>query len=102
MGPLQTFKNSDLHKNLRPFQTETLLYIMACTTRESIKQAVSHYITRLRSITTLLDGRYLKERGVKPGPVYREILESLLDARLNGEVSTLLDEVEFVRKNWKV
>jgi tRNA nucleotidyltransferase (CCA-adding enzyme) len=50
----------------------------------------------------LLDGRYLKEIGVKPGPVYREILESLLDARLNGEVSTLLDEVEFVRKNWKV
>ena len=102
MGPLQTFKNSDLHRKLRPFHTETLLYIMASATRESIKQAISNYITRLRSVTTLLDGRYLKEIGVKPGPVYREILESLLDARLNGEVSTLLDEVEFVRKNWKV
>jgi tRNA nucleotidyltransferase (CCA-adding enzyme) len=102
MGPLQTFKNSDLHRKLRPFHTETLLYIMASAIRESIKQAISNYITRLRSVTTLLDGRYLKEIGVKPGPVYREILESLLDARLNGEVSTLLDEVEFVRKNWKV
>ena len=102
IGPLQRFKNSDLHRKLRPFHTETLLYIMASATRESIKQAISNYITRLRSVTTLLDGRYLKEIGVKPGPVYREILESLLDARLNGEVSTLLDEVEFVRKNWKV
>jgi tRNA nucleotidyltransferase (CCA-adding enzyme) len=102
MGPLQTFKNSDLHRKLRPFHTETLLYIMASATRESIKQAISNYITRLRSVTTLLDGKYLKEIGVKPGPIYREILESLLDARLNGEVSTLLDEVEFVRKNWKV
>ncbi|MES0349637.1 MAG: CBS domain-containing protein [Desulfobacteria bacterium] len=102
IGPLQTFKNSDLHRKLRPFHTETLLYIMASATRESVKQAISNYITRLRSVTTLLDGRYLKEIGVKPGPVYREILESLLDARLNGEVSTLLDEVEFVRKNWKV
>ena len=102
IGPLQTFKNSDLHRKLRPFHTETLLYIMASATRESSKQAISHYITRLRSVTTLLDGRYLKEIGVKPGPVYREILESLLDARLNGEVSTLLDEVEFVRKNWEV
>jgi tRNA nucleotidyltransferase (CCA-adding enzyme) len=102
MGPLQTFKNSDLHRKLRPFHTETLLYIMASAIRESIKQAISNYITRLRSVTTLLDGRYLKEIGVKPGPVYRKILESLLDARLNGEVSTLLDEVEFVRKNWKV
>jgi tRNA nucleotidyltransferase (CCA-adding enzyme) len=102
MGPLQTFKNSDLHRKLRPFHTETLLYIMASATRESIKQAISNYITRLRSVTTLLDGKYLKEIGVKPGPIYREILESLLDARLNGEVSTLLDEVAFVRKNWKV
>jgi len=102
IGPLQRFKNSDLHRKLRPFHTETLLYIMASATRESSKQAISHYITRLGSVTTLLDGRYLKEIGVKPGPVYREILESLLDARLNGEVSTLLDEVEFVRKNWKV
>jgi tRNA nucleotidyltransferase (CCA-adding enzyme) len=75
---------------------------MASTTRDSIKQAISKYITRLRSITTLLDGKYLKEIGVKPGPIYREILESLLDARLNGEVSTLLEEVEFVRKHWKV
>jgi tRNA nucleotidyltransferase (CCA-adding enzyme) len=75
---------------------------MASATRESIKQAISNYITRLRSVTTLLDGKYLKEIGVKPGPIYREILESLLDARLNGEVSTLLDEVAFVRKNWKV
>ncbi|MEE9566577.1 MAG: CBS domain-containing protein [Desulfobacteria bacterium] len=102
MAPLQAFKNSDLHKKLRPFHTETLLYIMASTTRDSIKQAISKYITRLRSITTLLDGKYLKEIGVKPGPIYREILESLLDARLNGEVSTLLEEVEFVRKHWKV
>lgn len=75
---------------------------MASTTHESIKQAISNYITRLRSMTTLIDGKYLKEIGLKPGPVYREILESLLDARLNGEVRTLLDEVGFVRKNWKV
>jgi tRNA nucleotidyltransferase (CCA-adding enzyme) len=50
----------------------------------------------------LLSGKYLKETGFKPGPIYREILDRLLDARLNGEVETLLDEVEFVRKNWQV
>ena len=98
----QVLKNSDLYKKLRPFHTETLLYIMASSTRHSIKQAVSNYITRLTSTTTLLDGRYLKEVGFEPGPIYREILNALLDARLDGQVKTLLDEVEFVRKNWKV
>ncbi|UCD86809.1 MAG: CBS domain-containing protein, partial [Desulfobacterales bacterium] len=102
MVPSQILKNSELYRKLRPFHTETLLYIMASKTRDSTKQAISNYITQLRSMKTLLDGRYLKEKGVRPGPVYREILESLLDARLNGEVTTLLDEVEFVQKKWGV
>ena len=102
MVSLQLLKNSDLYRKLHPFHIESLLYIMACTTRNSIKRAISDYITRLRSTETLLTGKYLKEIGFKPGPIYREILDSLLDARLNGEVKTLLDEVEFVRKNWKV
>ncbi len=102
MVSLQILKNSDLYRKLHPFHIESLLYIMACTTRNSIKRAISDYITRLRSTKTLLTGKYLKEIGFKPGPIYREILDSLLDARLNGEVKTLLDEVEFVRKNWKV
>lgn len=102
MASQQTLKNSDLYKKLRPFHTETLLYIMASTSRESIKRAVSNYITRLRPTTTLLCGKDLKEMGFKPGPVYSEILDGLLDARLNGEVKTRMDEVEFVQKNWKV
>ncbi|HID29588.1 MAG TPA: CCA tRNA nucleotidyltransferase, partial [Desulfobacterales bacterium] len=102
MGPLQIIKNSDLYRKLRPFHIETLLYIMANTTRNSVKRAISSYVTRLRSTQTLLSGKYLKETGFKPGPIYREILDRLLDARLNGEVETLLDEVEFVRKNWQV
>jgi tRNA nucleotidyltransferase (CCA-adding enzyme) len=102
MSSQQVVKNSDLYRRLQPFHMETLLYIMASTTHKSIKRAISYYITRLRSTTTLLDGKYLRETGFEPGPVYREILDSLLDARLNGEVKTLLDEVEFVRKNWKV
>lgn len=102
IGPLHAFKNSDLHRKLRPFNIEILLYIMARAPHDRIKQAISNYVTRLRYVTTLLDGRYLKEIGLEPGPIYREILEALLDARLNGEVRTLHDEVAFVRRNWNV
>jgi len=102
MASQKVFKNSDLYKKLRPFRTETLLYMMASTTHDSIQRAISNYVTRLRSITTLLGGKDLKKMGFKPGPIYREILGRLLDARLNGEVKTRMDEVEFVRKNWRV
>jgi hypothetical protein len=33
---------------------------------------------------------------VKPGPVYKDILESLRKARLNGEISTEAEELALV------
>ena len=102
MALAHVYKNSDVYTRLYPLHTETLLYIMANSTRDPVKRAISKYITRLRSTTTLLTGNDLKEMGFEPGPVYREILTGLLDARLNGEVKTRPDEIAFVRKNWKL
>jgi tRNA nucleotidyltransferase (CCA-adding enzyme) len=101
MALARAYRSSDIYKRLRPFYIETLLYIMASSPRDPVKRAVSKYITQLRSTTTFLTGYDLKEMGFEPGPVFREILSGLLDARLNGEVETRTDEVAFVRKRWK-
>ena len=94
------FSNSELYRKCRPFRTEHLLYMMASTTREEVRKAISHYFTRLRSVKTILKGNDLKKMGLEPGPIYRTILDSLLDARLNQDVKTRDDEVDFVQKNW--
>jgi tRNA nucleotidyltransferase (CCA-adding enzyme) len=96
------FRNSVVYRKLRPFRTEVLLYMMAGTTRQEVRRAISNYFTRLRPTATILKGNDLKDMGLAPGPVYRKILDSLLDARLNGQVKTLEDEVGFVHKQWKV
>jgi tRNA nucleotidyltransferase (CCA-adding enzyme) len=101
MALAHVYKASDVYKRLRPLHIETLLYIMASSTRDPVKRAISKYITQLRSATTLLTGNDLKEMGFEPGPVYREILSGLLDARLNGEVKTRTDEVAFVRTHFR-
>lgn len=93
------FKNSVLYRRLCSFRTEILLYMMASTAAEAVRRAISNYFTRLRSAATLLKGNDLKEMGIEPGPVYRKILDSLLDARLNGQVKTREDEVRFVIKS---
>jgi tRNA nucleotidyltransferase (CCA-adding enzyme) len=36
--------------------------------------------------------------GTPPGPIYREILRAVLDAKLNGRVKTRAEELEFARK----
>jgi tRNA nucleotidyltransferase (CCA-adding enzyme) len=72
--------------------------MMAITKQQRIKKAISHYFTNLRRVEVSLKGRDLKKMGVAPGPVYRDILQAVLDAKLNGKLKTHKDELEFARK----
>jgi tRNA nucleotidyltransferase (CCA-adding enzyme) len=91
-------RNSDLYRKLSAFRTELILYMMAISKQEKIKKAISHYFTNLRSISVSLKGKDLKKMGVAPGPIYREILQAALDAKLNGKLKTDKDELDFARK----
>ena len=55
------------------------------------------YIDKLRYVKTELKGDDLRKLGVQPGPLYRAILEALLDAKLDGRVQTHTEEEQFVR-----
>lgn len=90
--------NSVLYHRLNGFATEHLLLMMAVTGREAVKRAISAFCTRLRYIKPLTSGKDLKQLGLAPGPLYREILDALLNARLDAKVETLADETAFVRR----
>ncbi len=92
-------QNSILYKRLSCFKTELILYMMAATKLESVKKAISHYFTRLRYIDILITGKDLKAMGLESGPIYREIMQAVLDARLNGELKTLNDELIYAQKH---
>ena len=89
--------NSRLYRKLIEFRTELILYMMAVTRQKKVKKAISHYFTNLRSVSVSLKGRDLQKMGFEPGPVYREILEAALDAKLNGTLKTRKDELDFAR-----
>ncbi len=91
-------KNSILHKQLSVFKTELILYMMAATKLKSVKKAISYYFTRLRYTDILITGNDLKAMGLESGPIYREIMQAVLDARLNGKLKTLNDEITYVKK----
>ena len=71
--------------------------MMARTQREEARKLISHYFTRYRAVTTALRGRDLLAMGVRPGPIYRVLLDELLDARLNGEVASREEEIARLR-----
>jgi tRNA nucleotidyltransferase (CCA-adding enzyme) len=89
--------NSRLYRKLIEFRTELILYMMAVTKQEKVKKAISHYFTNLRKVGVSLKGRDLQKMGIEPGPVYREILQAALDAKLNGKLKTRKDELDFAR-----
>ena len=91
-------KNSTIYKQLSVFRIELILYMMAATRHETVKKSISNYFTRQRHINTSVKGKDLKKMGIKPGPIYREVLQAVLDAKLNGQLKTRNDELNFVKE----
>lgn len=92
--------NSQLHALLLPFDTETLLYLMARAGNEKMKRLISFYFTRLKGTTTLIGGKDLLRMGLPAGPVFKKIFDSLLEARLNNLTKTRDDEIRFVKETY--
>ena len=88
--------NSTLYENLTGLKIELILFMMASTRLQRVKRAISNYVTNLRDVTIAVTGKDLMARGLKPGPVYREIMSAVMQARLNDKLETRTDELKFV------
>ncbi len=91
---------SETYHLLDPLATEYLLYMMAKSRHEESRKAISLYFTQLKRLKPELKGRDLVALGYTPGPLIKEMLEQLLEARLNGVVKTRGEEKEFIWKRF--
>ena len=94
--------NYQVYTLLVPYDTESLLYVMAKTNSEKIKRIISTYFTRLKGIKIRLTGKDLSKMGFQPGPIFKEIFDQLLEARMNDLIKTKDDEVKFVRNTFGI
>jgi tRNA nucleotidyltransferase (CCA-adding enzyme) len=95
---LKVDDNYEIYTLLSHYDTEILLYMMARLNIEKTKRMISNYFTKLKGTRVMLKGKDLKHMGVKPGPIYREIFDGLLKARLNNLISTKDEEAVFVKE----
>ena len=96
----KSLKDSAIFELLNTLSIEAVLYLMAKTSLQSIKKAISNYITRLRFTGALLTGDDLKKMGLTPGKVYKQAFQSLLKARLDGKIKTRDDEINFIKQHF--
>ena len=97
---LEESENYTLYTLLSQYDTEILLFMLATANSEKIKRLISTYFTKLKGTKALLKGRDLKTMGFKPGPLYKKILDGILETRLSGLISTKADEVNFVKERF--
>jgi tRNA nucleotidyltransferase (CCA-adding enzyme) len=91
---------SEIFQKLSPLPIEALLFLMAKASQESGRKAISLYFTQLKTIHINTRGEDLRKLGLPPGPIYKIILNELLEARLNGKLLTAEDEIAYVRKHF--
>ena len=60
---------------------------------EKLARRNAQFATKLRQVETELKGSDLRAMELRPGPIFRRVLEALRDARLDGQVSTREEEV---------
>jgi tRNA nucleotidyltransferase (CCA-adding enzyme) len=90
---------SQIHRLLEKFPEAALLVGWLACTDETARAQLAQFQRELRGVEPIIDGHYLRrELNLRPGPIYRRILEHLRAARLDGEVITLADERALVER----
>jgi tRNA nucleotidyltransferase (CCA-adding enzyme) len=91
-------KPSQTYRALADLPDEGLVLLVAKARTKEIVRLVSAYVTTQQHVRPSLNGADLKALGLTPGPIFKKILDRLLDARLDSEVKTKADERELVKK----
>lgn len=84
---------------LRQYKLPTLV-LMAIQAPRSIRRMLWKYLTTWADIQAPLNGNDLKKLGYKPGPQYREMLDKLLAATLDGMIQDEAEAKAFLAKHY--
>jgi tRNA nucleotidyltransferase (CCA-adding enzyme) len=95
----QCQRKNEIYQLLRPYKYVSLIPL-AVRTPKSIRRILWEYLTNLSQIQPLLNGDCLKSLGYKPGPIYKQILDDLLIAQLDGIVGDRSEAEAFVKERY--
>jgi len=91
---------SQIYHLLAPLAVEDLLYMLGRSRQEPPRRSISLFFTHLKKLKPELRGGDLVAMGYQPGPLIKEMLSRLLDARINEEVKSRKEEKDFIRRSF--
>ena len=95
----EPLRPSLLYHLLEAFNSTSLLIGWLGSEDETVRAQLAQFQCDLHGVEPIIDGHYLRrEFKLRPGPIYRRILDTLRGARLDGQVITLTDEHTWVER----
>jgi len=91
--------HSEVVKLLRRYELPNLILIIA-QVPQLIRRQIWHYLTCLSQVQPLLNGNDLKKLGYQPGKQFKEILETILAATLDGKIGDRTTSEAFLLENF--
>ena len=87
-----------VYRRLSGLSLEAVQVAAALEVNSGVRERMTHYLEEWRRVRPLLTGRDLMKLGVAHGPQVGDLLDLLLEARLEGKTVTKADERAFVRQ----
>lgn len=89
----------DIYESLEGYFIESILIGLICSKNEVASENIKLYIKELQSIKIYTTGKALIDAGLKPGPLFGEILSELLKEKINQNISTKEEEEILIKKH---
>jgi len=95
---VKNIKPSLVYKLLEPLTYEVILAMTVLSKNSLFFERVKEFLFFYNGQRLHVKGEDLKAAGLTPGPMYKKILNELLSAKIDGEVNTKEEELEFLKK----
>ncbi len=93
-------KNSDVYELLYNKSNESIIFSLAYTEDIRIQKKIIDYFIKLRFIKPEITGKDLIALGFTPSPLFKTILDTVHQKKLNGELKNYAEEKEFVKQKF--
>jgi len=96
---LQTDLDSQIYQLLHPFKFLQLI-LFAAKSKPLVRRLIWRYLTHISQVKPLLNGNDLKTLGFKPGPLYKQILDDLLNHTLDHQISDRIMAIAYLKSKY--
>jgi tRNA nucleotidyltransferase (CCA-adding enzyme) len=98
ISSLKKMKPSEVVIRLETIEPMAIYANYLATEDKGERQILWDYVSKWRQITPQTDGHILQHLGIPPGPIYRQILQTLRSAWLDGTIGSLEEEETLLEK----